>query len=260
MAKKIGIAGMGAIGKTVYKAIQSGKITGYELIAISESNGAPAFDVPNLSFDELCGQCDLIVEALPPSVVPSLCQQVFKHGKDMIIISASALLMHPEILEQHKASESRIYVPSGALVGIDGVSALAHLGIKSAKIATTKKPRGFEGAPYIEQENIDLAAIKSRTQIFSGNALDAAKAFPANINVAATLSLAGIGPERTKVEIWADPQAKGNAHEITVESEFSTIQARVENLPDPANPKTSVLAAQSIIQLLHGLNSPLVVL
>lgn len=106
---------------------------------------------------------------------------------------------------------------------------------------------------------IDLTSITKMTRIFEGTALEAAKGFPANVNVAATLSLAGIGAEKTRVEIWADPDAKGNAHEFTVEGEFSTLTSRIVNMPDPANPKSSMLAAQSIVSVLEDLNSALVV-
>lgn len=259
MIKTVGIAGLGAIGKAVYKSLENG-IDGLSLKAVSELSPPSNLSVPNLSFEKLCQECDLIIECLPPAQVPELCKHSFACGKDIIVISACALLMFPEVLKQHKASKSRIFVPSGALIGMDGVTALAHLGIKSAHIATNKKPAGYEGAPYITEQNIDLSTITERTRLFQGNALEAAKAFPANVNVAATLSLAGIGPENTQVEIWADPDAKGNAHEIFVESEFSTMSARVENRPDPSNPKSSMLAAQSIIALLHGMSAPLVVL
>jgi len=259
MTKTIGIAGLGAIGSAVARALSKG-ITGYNWIASSNIDPHPNFDRPIVDFSTLAEQCDLIVEALPPGIVPELTHHVFEQNKDLILISASSLLIHKDILTQHKRSTSRIIVPSGALIGIDGVSALAQIGIKSAKIATTKKPTGYTGAPYIEENNIDLDAIKTKERIFQGNAYDAAKGFPANVNVAATLSLAGIGVENTQVEIWADPAATGNAHEIWVESEYSKINARVENMPDPANPKSSVLAAQSIISVLKGMTEPLVVL
>ncbi len=259
MSRSVGIAGLGAIGRAVYKALESG-IPGYELTAVSEPQPGFNASVPNISFAELAERCDLIIECLPPEVVPELSREVLSRGKDMIVISSSALLIFPEILEQHKSSCGRIIVPSGALIGMDGVTALAHLGITAARIATTKKPMGYDGAPYIVQNKIDLKAIKQKTQIFAGNAREAAIAFPANVNVAATLSFAGIGADNTQVEIWADPDAAGNTHEIEVHSAFSTMRARVENRPDPANPKSSMLAAQSIIAVLHGLSAPFAVL
>lgn len=250
---------MGALGSAVARALING-VDGFELTCASDLTPNDKFDIPYVSFEELAQQCDLIIETLPPSAVPALCKQVFKHNKNMIMISACAILLSPEILEQHKRSKSRILVPSGALAGIDGVTALAQMGITSAHIASTKQPAGFANAPYIVEQSIDLNDINEKTMLFSGNALEAAKGFPANVNVAATLSLGGIGPENTIVEIWADPNAAGNKHEIKVSGEFSTITATIENTPDPQNPKSSMLAAQSIISLLKKLSEPLVVL
>ncbi len=256
---KVGIAGMGAIGRAVARGLTEG-IDGYTLHAASDINPLNEFDIPYLSFEALCQECDLIIEALPPAIVPQLMPHVFENEKDVILISSSALLLAPEILTHPKCKMSRIIVPTGALSGLDGVSALAQMGIKSASIATTKKPMGYSGAPYILENQIDLGKIKTKERIFKGNALEAAKAFPANINVAATLSLAGIGPENTQVEIWADPEIGGNTHETKVYGEFSTITSKVENTPDPANPKSSMLAAQSIISVLKKMSAPLVVL
>ena len=177
----------------------------------------------------------------------------------MIVISSAALLLYPEILEAQKNSGSRIIVPSGALAGLDGVKAMREMGIESARISSTKPPKGFDGAPYILEKNITLSAIEDRTLIFTGNAFAASKAFPANVNVAATLSLAGIGPEKTQVEVWADPAAISNIHEITVKTRFSTLTSRIENMPDPANPKSSVLAARSVIATLRDLNQSVVI-
>ncbi|MGB4056992.1 MAG: aspartate dehydrogenase domain-containing protein [Alphaproteobacteria bacterium] len=261
MTKKIGIAGLGAIGGAVARALTTGDgICDMTLEAVSDVRpDAPTFGAPNVTFEDLAARCDLVVECLPPDAVPSLTKAVLPKNREMILISASALLLHPEIMDHLRVSKGRILVPSGALAGIDGVRAMAQIGIKKARIATTKKPIGFTGAPFIMNNNIDLSRIDKKRLLFSGNALEAAKGFPANINVAVTLSLAGIGPEKTAVEIWADPLAKGNIHEIEVQSTYSTITARVENQPDPANPKSSMLAAQSIVALLRGMTEPLVV-
>lgn len=259
MTKNVGIAGMGAIGSAVARALQKG-IHGYKLHAASDINPSDEFDIEYMDFGQLCAACDLIIEALPPAIVPELMHHVFEHDKDVLLVSSSALLLTPQILEQSKSKKGRMIIPSGALTGLDGVSALKQMGIKSASIATTKKPLGYDGAPYIIENNIDLGAITAKKMIFKGSALEASKAFPANINVAATLSLAGIGPEATQVEIWADPEIGGNTHEIEVEGEFSRITGKVTNTPDPVNPKSSMLAAQSVISVLRKLSEPVVVL
>lgn len=246
---KIGVAGCGALGSIVAQALREG-IDGYAFVGVADLN-APDFGVPNMDFDGLAQECDMVVECLPPAIVPELARAVLSRDKDLMMISACALLLSPEINDMAAASKGRILVPSGAIAGLDAIAALGCATIDSATIATTKHPRGLKGAPYIVSENIDLDAIKETTLIFKGNALAAAQAFPANVNVAATLSLAGIGPERTQVEVWADPNAKGNCHEITVVGGSSTIKTSVSNRPDPSNPKSSMLAGYSIVAALR---------
>ena len=245
---KIGIAGCGALGTIVAKALQDG-IDGYNFIGISDIDDKN-FGVPNMSFAELAEQCDWVVECLPPKIVPDLAKEVLSRNKTLIMISACSLLLFPEIEEMAKQSKGRILVPSGALAGLDAISALKCADIDTALIATTKPPAGLKGAPYIVSNDIDLDSITEKTRIFEGNALQAAVAFPANVNVAATLALAGIGAEKTQVEVWADPHAKGNKHEILVTGGTSTIRTAVENLPDPDNPKSSMLAGYSIVAAL----------
>ncbi len=251
MALKAGMAGVGAIGTVVCNSLKNNDINGMSLAAVSDIRKNLPFDVPNVSFAELAEKADVVIEALPPDAVPALTKEVLSRGKTLVMISGAALLRFPEIREWAEKSKGRIIVPSGALAGIDGVRALNSMGLKSASIRSTKKPKGFEGAPYVVREKIDLSKITKPQRIFAGNAYDAAQAFPANVNVAAILSLAGLGPEKTTVEVWADPEAKGNIHEIALEGKFTNFTARTENQPDPANPKTSILAAHSIIAALR---------
>lgn len=258
MTTKLGIAGVGAIGSAVAKALLLG-LEGLELYAISDPAPKIGFGVPNLDFETLVQECDLIIEALPAEHVPAIAEKAFAAQKDLILITSAAFLIYPQIVDMHKTSSSKLYIPSGALAGIDGVKAMKEMGIESATISSTKHPQGFAQAPYIIQEQIDLNSIAQKTKLFEGNAFDAAKGFPANVNVAATLSLAGIGPDKTQVEIWADPNATGNAHEITVKSQYSTLTSRIENMPDPQNPKSSVLAAQSIVTTLRDMHSAIII-
>ena len=260
MSIKVGVAGVGAIGQAVCKALTTGDgIAGLSLDCISDTRDVPTFDVPKVSLEELAGRVDLIVECLPARTVPMLADEAFHAGKDMVVISSAALLLMPEILNGREKAGTRIFVPSGALGGLDGVKAMKEMGIKSSQIASIKPPKGFSGAPFIVEEGIDLDGITEKTLLFKGNALDAAKGFPANVNVAATLSLAGIGGEHTMVEIWADPEVTSNSHEISVSTEYSTLKARIENMPDPANPKSSVLAAQSIVACLRDMRQAVVI-
>lgn len=255
---KIGIAGCGALGSIIASALREG-INGYDFVGISDLT-APDFGVPNMSFADLAEACDLVVEALPPAIVSELAQEVLSRNKDLMMLSACALLLSPEILELAKSSTGRIMMSSGAIAGLDAISALNCAEIDSATISTTKPPKGLKGAPYIIANDIDLDGINEATLIFRGNALEAAKAFPANVNVAATLSFAGIGPEKTTVEVWADPNAKGNRHDIVVTGGSSTIRTSVENLPDPSNPKSSQLAGHAVVAALKKRTAKIAVL
>jgi len=257
---KIGVAGVGAIGSAVCKALLDNEIDGCTLTAISDLKPQPDMPVPNVNFETLCAECDVIVEALSPDAVENLANIALDQGKILIMISSAALLRFPKLIVKAENSEGRLIVPSGASSGIDGVNALKSMGIKSATIRSTKKPIAYDGAPFIIDNHVDLAGISEKTLLFKGSALEAAKAFPANVNVAATLSLAGLGPDHTFVEVWADPAAQGNSHEIDVQGEYSKIISRVDNLPDPKNPKTSMLAAHSIIAALRQMTAKIAVI
>lgn len=248
MIEKIGIAGVGALGGIVARALTDG-IDGYHFQAVSNLAPVP-FDVPNVGFADLAAQCDVVVECLPAAAVPELAKAVLMAGKTLVMISSCALVLYPELADLAKNSAGRIIVPSGALSGLDGVMGMKEGNIMESKIISTKPPKGFKNAPYILENKINIETIQNRVMIFSGSVYEAAKAFPANVNVAASLALAGIGPEKTKVEVWADPEAEGNTHEIIVTGSGSVIRAKIENVPDPTNPKSSMQAGYSIIAAL----------
>lgn len=253
--EKVGIAGVGALGGIVASALLQG-LDGYTLHAVSDLSGRD-MPVPNVDFTTLAEECDVIAECLPAAAVPDLVRECVPRGKTVVIISSCALVLYPEIAGIAKTGPGRIIVPSGALAGLDGVSAMSTDSIIESKIISTKPPKGFKNIPYIVENKIDLETPQNRFMIFSGNVLDAAKAFPANVNVAASLALAGIGPEKTMVEVWADPAAQCNSHEIIVKGPGSVIQAKIENVPDPGNPKSSMQAGYSIVSALKKRKSAL---
>jgi len=156
-------------------------------------------------------------------------------------------------------NKCRIYVPSGAISGLDAVKGAMVGTISNATLTTRKSPKQLEGAPYVVKNKIDLKSLDEPSLIFSGSAKEAVSAFPANINVAAALSLAGIGADKTLVQIIADPACKKNIHEIELEGDFGKLIAKTENVPSPRNPKTSYLAALSGVALLQRITSSLVV-
>ena len=137
----------------------------------------------------------------------------------------------PELIELAKAKGGRIIVPTGALLGLDAVSASAEGIIHSVKMTTRKPPIGLKGAPYLVQNNISVDGLNEAKLVFSGTAREAAAGFPANVNVAAALSLAGIGPDRTMIDIYADPAVTRNCHSIEVDSDSARFTLSIENIP-----------------------------
>jgi aspartate dehydrogenase len=155
-----------------------------------------------------------------------------------------------------KNNHSRVYIPSGALSGIDALKA-ANIGrINKVILTTIKNPASFRGVKYIETRGINLNKIKKDTVLFSGKAAEAVKYFPQNINVAAVLSLAGIGVNKTRVRIIASPEVTRNIHEVRIESGAGNITTRTENVLHPDNPKTSYLAVLSAVAMLKQILGP----
>jgi aspartate dehydrogenase len=204
---------------------------------------------------ELIAASDLVVEAAGGSVVAKLAEKVFAAGKDLMVISVGALLDHPETMERSRQSGCRLYVPSGAIAGLDGIKSACVGEITHVTMTTRKPPDGLEGAPYLVQRAISLAGLKAEKEIFSGSAREACKGFPANVNVSAAVSLAGIGPERTRIRILAVPGLKRNCHDIEVEGEFGRLHVHIENVPSE-NPKTGKLTALSIIRSVRDAVDP----
>ncbi|SAL80875.1 L-aspartate dehydrogenase [Caballeronia arvi] len=181
---------------------------------------------------------------------------VLTAGKELVVLSCGGLLHRPELIELAETHGGRIHVPTGALLGLDAVAAAAEGEITSVKMVTRKPLKGLQGAPFLKEQGISIDQIAERTLVFSGSAREAIKGFPANLNVAVALSLAGIGPDRTMLEIWADPEITRNMHTITVESDAAMFSMSIENIPTD-NPKTGRITAQSVSALVRKLSAPL---
>ncbi len=259
---KVGIVGCGAIGTELAQAIDR-EIKDTQLVALTDIDEEKAKRLAYslkrkpeiLPLDRLIERSDLIIEAASKDLVSSLARKVIEQGKDIMIMSVGGLLGNEDILDLAKKKGSKIYLPSGALAGLDGVKSASIGKIDSVILTTRKPPEGLKGAPYIIKNKIDLDTITKETVIFEGSANEAVEGFPKNINVSAALSLAGIGKEKTKVKIIADPNLKKNIHEIEVKGEFGRLISRTENLPSPKNLKTSYLACLSAIATLKGIVS-----
>ncbi len=260
----IAIAGLGAIGLPVARRLDAG-IPGLRLTAVSARDQAAArervagFAAPPavVSLAELPGLADVVVECCPAAQFAALAEATIDAGKIFMPLSVGALLDRMDLVERAAAKGARILVPTGALAGLDAVRAAAVGVIHSARIVTRKPPGGLKGAPYLAQHNLDMDAVTTPTCIFKGSARDGARGFPANVNVAAALSLAGIGPDRTELEIWADPTVTRNTHRIEIDADSTRLTFTIEGIPSEENPRTGKLTPLSVIACLTGLVAPL---
>jgi aspartate dehydrogenase len=200
---------------------------------------------------------DVVVEATPAAVFEEVAVGAISAGRIFVPSSVGALLPRMHLIEKARQTGARIIVPTGAILGLDAVRAAAEGVVASVTIETRKPPRGLAGAPYLEQHAIDVGTITEADLVFKGNAFDAAQGFPANVNVAAALALAGVGPERTMVEIWADPAVTRNTHTIRVEAAAARLTMTIENVPSEENPRTGRITPLSILACLRGLTSTL---
>lgn len=259
----VGLAGLGAVGMPVAQRLAQG-IPGLELAAVSAHDRAAAaarltaagVNVPVVGLAELARRAEIVVEALPASHFREIAEPVIDAGHIFMPLSVGALLTHFDLVARAAATGARIIAPTGALLGLDAVRAAAEGEIRSVKMVTRKPPSGLAGAPYLVERNISLAGLQAPLQVFDGSARDGARGFPANVNVAAALALAGIGPDRTRLEIWADPSLERNTHRIEVEADSVRLQMTIENVPSE-NPRTGRLTPLSVIACLRGLVAPL---
>jgi aspartate dehydrogenase len=265
MPLKIGLVGCGAIGSEIARSIDRGEISA-ELVAVCDHNPVRAdelteslkFKPKKAKLDELVLASDLVVEAASQRAVPAIARATLASGKNLMIMSVGALVdqdLYRSIKALAQEHGSKVYLPSGAISGLDGLKSASIGEIRKVTLTTTKPPAGLEGAPYVLEKKIDLKSLNEPTLIFEGTAAEAVKAFPANVNVAATLCLAAREGE-VKVRIIADPKIKVNRHEIVATGDFGEISTKVENVPSPKNPKTSYLAALSAIATLRSIVEP----
>jgi aspartate dehydrogenase len=260
---RVAVAGLGAIGSSVVRALDRG-IDGLVLTAVSARDATKhrawldeLKSPPDmLPIETLADVADIVVECAPSKMFRSIVAPVVTRGKTAMVLSVGALLDNEDLIELAKSNGGQIIVPTGALLGLDAVSAAAEGSINSVRMITRKPPGGLEGAPYLVQHGISVAGLDAAKLVFSGTAREAAAGFPANVNVVAALSLAGIGPDRTTIEIWADPAVTRNCHTIEVDADSARFSLAIENIPSE-NPKTGRITALSVIAALRKLNAPL---
>lgn len=261
---RVAIGGLGSIGLTVARRLDKG-IQGLELVAVSARDRAAAAGrmadfkrpVPVLSLAELADAADVVVECAPAAVFDEVANPAVEKGRIFMPLSCGVLLRRPDLEQRAAATGARIIVPTGALVGFDAVRAAAEGTIHSVTMKTEKPPKSVKGAPYLVEHGISVDNLTKPLLLFKGSAREAAIGFPANVNVAAGLSMAGIGADRTTIEIWADPAQARNKHTISVDADSTRFTMVIEGIPSPGNPATGLLTPLSVIAALRGLTSTL---
>jgi aspartate dehydrogenase len=263
MSRTVAIGGLGAIGLPLARALDAG-VDGLRLVAVAcrdpvkgRANLAGFSSAPRLVELPELADADIVVECAPAAVFERIALPALEAGRTIVVASAGALLPRMHLVRLAMHTGARIVIPTGALLGLDAVRAAAEGPVDSVTLETRKPPMGLAGAPYLEKHGIDLLDLTQPLLVFEGNALDAVAGFPANVNVAAALALAGIGPIRTHVRIWADPGVTRNIHTIRVEAEAASFTMTIENVPSPENPRTGQLTALSLLACLRGLVAPL---
>jgi aspartate dehydrogenase len=259
---RVGIAGLGQVGKALAEKLDAGipglKLTAIAVRDINTARSRVTLQSPCVftNIEGLEPHCDVVVESAPSALVPDIARPILRAGKKIIVLSVGALLTNMDLIDLAKESGGQIIVPTGALLGLDAVTAAAEGTIHSVRMITRKPVRGLLGAPFLVQNNISIEDIKEPTCIFSGSPRDAVKGFPANLNVAVALSLAGIGPDKTTLEIWADPNLTRNTHRIEVDSDSASFSMEIQNIPSD-NPKTGKITMLSVLATLRKLRAPL---
>lgn len=260
---KIGIVGCGAIGSTLARAISFDFINKVKLTGLYDIDKDKSYRLAeelndqklvSSNLDNLIKTSKLVIEATSQKDAFSIAKKSISASRDILIMSVGGIIHNYQELEKlAKKKKARIFIPSGAICGIDGLKAAAQSKINKVILTTRKPPRAFLNVPYIVKKRINLDTIKKDTVIFEGDAISAIKAFPQNINVAATLSIAGIGHSNTIVRIIASPKIRRNIHQIEVESDSGRISVITENVVHPHNPKTSYLAVLSALAVIRGI-------
>jgi aspartate dehydrogenase len=261
---KVGILGVGSIGQTFATAVDRGRFDA-KLVAISDQDTARAEGFaavlssppPIVSLDELIERTDLVVEAASQAALPVLVPKALAKARDLLILSVGGLLGHDDWFREAAEKGSHIYVPSGAIAGLDGIKSACIGRIDCATLTSRKPAVALKGSKYVEERGISIETMTEETVIFDGSAEEAARAFPATSNVAASLRLSVDAKVPVRVRVVAVPGGTQNVHEIRVKGEFGELSVDVKNVPSRANPQTSQLAAFSALATLANLTRAL---
>lgn len=267
MSIKVGVIGFGTIGKAVAGAILDGKAGDAFLAAVLVRDAAAIpldrkerMEVTDCEHAFFRSEPDIVVECAGHEAVRTYGERCLERGADFLVVSVGAFAderLLQRIIERAKANGKRVIVPSAAIGGLDRIAAGAVGGLEKVTLVTTKPPAAWRGTEVEDQVQLD--ALRESFVAYDGFAREAALRFPESVNVSAALSLAGVGFDRTRVKVVADPAASGNRHEIEATGRFGRMQVRIENRPSASNPKTGEIVAMSVIKVIRDMTSPFVI-
>lgn len=263
-ALKVGILGVGTIGKTIATALDGGQM-GMILVAVADQDRVMAGKFaaslksapPLVSLDELVLRADLIVEAAGHAALAELAPKALEHGKDLLVLSVGGLLGHEDWFRLAEDRGCRIHVPSGAIAGLDAMKAATRGRVDTVLLTSRKPVAALRGSAYVTEKGIDLDALTEDKVIFEGRPEEACRAFPTTSNVAASLRLAAGNAANVFIRVVASPRGTQNVHELQASGGFGRFRAVTENVPSEANPRTSQLAALSALATLEGITRSL---
>lgn len=261
-ALRVGIGGLGAVGLPVARWLDNG-VEGLTLSAVSAGDKVRAKGrvadfkgkVPVVTLGELAGLADVIVECTRPELFAEVAEPAIRAGRVFMPLSVTSLLAHMDLIALAHETGARIIVPTGALLGLDALRAAAAGTVHSVTMVTRKPPKGLAKAKFVVEQGLDLSGLSAPLKLYEGTVADAAGKFPANVNVAVALGLAGIGPEKTQYEIWADPGVTRNTHTIKVDADTASFEMTIAVVPTEENPATGKLVPLSVIETLRSLVS-----
>ena len=265
---RVGIIGGGSIARLFLEHIKRGDLGDAEVVAIAgrsdASRGKPLAQEYGIQFVTDSGALiaqhpDVVVEAASHQAVRDHAETLLKQGIAVIVLSGGALCddaLRGKLERAAQASGALLYVPSGGIGGLDALKAACVAGVDEVTIAVTKPAAAWKGIAYVEKLGIDLDALRGPYILFEGTAREGVPHFPANVNIAAVLSMAGIGFDRTRLKVVADPALKYNTHFIEIRGKTGNISIKLENVPAPDNPKTAWLACYSALAALKLVKSP----
>jgi len=259
---KVAIGGLGAVGMPAAKWLDEG-VPGLVLSAISAGNKDRAQErvsdfkspPPVLNLTELADVADVVVECAPPECFAEVAEATLAKGRIFMPLSVTSLLPRPDLIDLARKNGGRIIVPSGAIVGLDAVRAASYGTIHSVVMKTNKPPASLRTAKFVVEQGIDVDTLTEPRLLFKGSVAEAASLFPANVNITVALAFAGVGPEKTEYEIWANPDVDRNCHTIVVDADSTHFEISVAGVPTEETPGTGKLTPLSLMSTLEGLVS-----